>query len=108
MSQAIAAEYGARIQSYMIDAPPGHEFDSIEIIQTGAQRDGQFDPAADVWAIRKLGHHVLNHDGQWEIEPQPSSRDDEFMARCRFTLMAALPAADAAMRKLRSRIESPR
>lgn len=27
---------------------------------------------------------VLARDGEWEWEPQPSSRDDDFMARTRF------------------------
>lgn len=35
------------------------------------------------WAIHDLGC-VLNMDGEWEIEPQPSSRDAEFLLRTRF------------------------
>lgn len=35
------------------------------------------------YAIRQ-GGNCLGIDGQWEWEPQPSSRDAEFMARCRF------------------------
>ena len=27
---------------------------------------------------------VLNREGKWEWEPQPSSRDEDFLARCRF------------------------
>ena len=37
------------------------------------------------WAVRQ-GCRCLNKDGGWEIEPQPSSRDDEFYSRCRFKL----------------------
>jgi hypothetical protein len=36
------------------------------------------------WAIIS-GSSCLNKDGQWEYEPMPSSRDDEFFSRCRFT-----------------------
>ena len=36
------------------------------------------------YAIRQ-GGNCLGSDGQWEWEPQPSSRDAEFMARCRFS-----------------------
>lgn len=35
------------------------------------------------WAIRMDGY-VLNCDGDWEHEPQPSSRTEEFLIRCRF------------------------
>lgn len=37
------------------------------------------------WSIRRVGDNCcLNRDGRWEYEPQPSSRDDAFFARCRF------------------------
>jgi hypothetical protein len=35
------------------------------------------------WAVLDRGL-VLNKSGQWEYEPIPSSRDDNFLARCRF------------------------
>ena len=48
----------------------------------------------DRWAIRR-GACCLNHDGNWEYEPLPSSRTDEFFARCRFaTADEALAAWD--------------
>jgi hypothetical protein len=42
------------------------------------QRDGK-----TMWAVRN-GFGCLNADGEFEYEPMPSSRDDEFLARCRF------------------------
>lgn len=36
-----------------------------------------------LWAIYR-NSLVLNRDGELEYEPLPSSRDDEFYARCRF------------------------
>lgn len=39
----------------------------------------------DKWAIRQHGQ-CLNKSMEWEYEPQPSSRDEEFFARCRFSL----------------------
>lgn len=36
------------------------------------------------WAVKWRGRNVLAKDGMWEWEPQPSSRDDQFYARCRF------------------------
>ena len=35
------------------------------------------------WAIRDSGA-CLNKNNEWEWEPLPSSRDDEFYARCRW------------------------
>jgi hypothetical protein len=35
------------------------------------------------WAVRQ-GGNCLNNEGEWEYEPMPSSRDDDFYARCRF------------------------
>ena len=37
----------------------------------------------DAWAITD-SHYVLNRDGDWEYEPLPSSRSDEFKARTRW------------------------
>ena len=31
------------------------------------------------------GSNVMNKDGDWEWEPGPSSRDDDFFDRCRYT-----------------------
>lgn len=36
------------------------------------------------WAITNGSDGVMNRDGEWEWEPQPSSRDDAFLARCRY------------------------
>lgn len=35
------------------------------------------------YAVRRHGR-CLNKSAEWEYEPMPSSRDDEFYARCRF------------------------
>lgn len=45
----------------------------------------------DKWAIRNRGE-CLNRNGEWEYEPLPSSRTDEFLERCRFSLADALDA----------------
>lgn len=45
-----------------------------------------------LWAVRRHGA-CLAADGKWEYEPLPSSRDDDFLARCRYpTAQAALDA----------------
>ena len=50
------------------------------------------------WRITRYGTadypYVLNKSGVWEWEPQPSSRTDAFLERCRFdTLEEATKAA---------------
>lgn len=50
----------------------------------------------DLFAVRAHGC-CLNKDGKWEYEPQPSSRDDSFMNRCRY---ASFKDAVSAIEKL--------
>lgn len=95
-----------QITQYTIDAPEGWEHESINIVRTGKTTDGKFDPTADVWAIRQGGSRVLNHDGEWEHEPLPSSRDDDFFLRCRWPLAEALNAASDAMEAANERREA--
>lgn len=53
----------------------------------------------DSWAIIGDGH-CLNHDGDLEWEPMPSSRDDDFLTRCRWpTAHQAIAAAQAHMQQ---------
>src|SRR5690349_5497152 len=50
------------------------------------------------WAVKGM-FGVLNTDGEWEYEPSPSNREDDFLKRCRFTeeeaLRRALEVVDA-------------
>lgn len=49
------------------------------------------DSERGLWAIvRGDSGSVWNTYGEWEFEPSPSSRDDEFFARCRYTLDQAM------------------
>lgn len=53
----------------------------------------------DAWAIVDPGFN-LNHDGDWEYEPLPSSRDDDFYARCRWpSARDAIAFAEEHLRK---------
>lgn len=47
-------------------------------IEASAQKQGP-----PKWAVRQNGS-CLNRQGQWEWEPQPSSRDDRFLIQCRW------------------------
>lgn len=47
-------------------------------IERAAQLDGRV-----LWAVRWM-ENCLDQEGSWEWEPSPSSRDEAFLARCRF------------------------
>lgn len=47
-------------------------------IEAAKQMDGRV-----LWKVREHGN-VLAKTGEWEWEPMPSGRDDEFLDRCRF------------------------
>jgi hypothetical protein len=53
------------------------------------------DPKQNLWAIVVDGSGVLTSEGEVEYEPMPSSRDDEFLQRSRFTQNEALKRATA-------------
>lgn len=40
---------------------------------------------AGLWAVT-VGMSCLNNDGNFEFEPPPAKRDNEFLQRCRFSL----------------------
>ena len=70
-----AARTGVVIDAYAI---PVEDYRTEIKIQRMRQIEG---PA--LWKVARNGD-CLNKSGEWEYEPMPSSRDDEFLARCRF------------------------
>jgi hypothetical protein len=52
-------------------------------VHEAIQRDG-----TRLWKVQNGLDSVLNADGWFEWEPQPSSRDDDFIARTRFPTFA--------------------
>lgn len=81
----------AAITKYTIDGDPRRLGSDDIHIERAKQVEGP-----PKWAVRRMGE-CLNKQGEWEYEPMPSSRDDEFLARCRFdTAREALVAASLA------------
>jgi len=60
-------------------------------VQSMSQLDGR-----TLWKIADGFGNVLNKQGEWEWEPMPSSRDDEFLARCRYATLDDVLAAMSA------------
>lgn len=69
-------EDGAVVAAYALPAP-ARAHDEIRI-ERARQMSGP-----DLWAVRYRGD-VLNKQGEWEWEPMPSGRDEDFLARARF------------------------
>lgn len=67
---------------------PRFEHLNVEVSRVGAFVLGTFDLSADVWAVRWLGR-CINERGEWEFEPSPSNRDDDFKERTRFPVEKA-------------------
>lgn len=65
-------------------------------IEERQQMDG---PA--LWCVAWRGR-VLNRAGQWEYEPIPSEREDDFLERCRFA------SADEALAAYRATVGASR
>ena len=63
-------------------------------VKAAYQRGG-----ARKWKIARGFDEVLNKQGQWEDEPIPSSRTDDFLARCRFDSLEECAAAIRAMKE---------
>lgn len=70
--------------------PPGTDMDSLEGHLSGVTVVWR---GLDMWAVTQLPGRCLNRDGEWEYEPRPSERDEEFLARCRFTRDEAVQKA---------------
>jgi hypothetical protein len=74
--------------------PEGWEIASYAAGDITIQRMAQID-GSHLWKIAKNGN-VLNKQGEWEWEPMPSSRDDDFLARCRYATLDEVSAMLAA------------
>lgn len=90
-----SVQTSARVGTYIFDAPEGYEHEMIEVVNVGETCSDRVWRPTDVWAVRKRGW-CLDIDGDWVYEPLPSSRDEDFKARCRFTLDEALVRAEQA------------
>lgn len=81
-------DQGVVVNSFSIEDP---STPLLTTIQRARQVDG-----ADLWKVKRGDSHCLNKDGEWEYEPLPSSRDDDFLTRCRYS--TADEAIDAALK----------
>lgn len=95
LAQQIAQDRAdaARVSGYFVPTSDKRFADEV-LVQRSRQMEGP-----PKWAAR-LNGECLNKSGEWEWEPMPSSRDDDFLARCRFdTAEEAIAAVQAAMKE---------
>lgn len=78
----------ARARSYEVSVWP----DDIECMDSGTWKLTVEYRGGGLWAVLR-GGACLGSDGQWDWEPLPSSREDEWLATHRFPLDAALDLA---------------
>lgn len=76
------------------DDDPSQGFNEVTVVRT----NWGFGPYPDApqWAIRSMGR-TWSRSGEWEFEPQPSSRSREYLDRCRFSLDEALDQVSTAL-----------
>lgn len=65
------------VTEYQVEGGKPRDVDDIRLRRM-MQRDG-----SSKWAIYE-GSRCMNRDGEWEYEPLPSSRDEDFLNWCRF------------------------
>lgn len=59
------------------------------------------------WAISRGSGSTLNTDFEWEYEPMPSNRDDDYLSRNRFTLEEAFAHFEAWVARCRAAAPAP-
>lgn len=93
-SQSISARsfaYDVKATTYTVNLiEPMHEW--ITVVLTCVAGGGPHKPPEDTWAVRK-GALCLNEAMEWEYEPIPSSRDEDFYSRTRWDLDEAIEHA---------------
>jgi len=83
----------ARVTQFTLSLLPEDDIDSHSWTITVEYR------GRDLWAVKR-GPYTLSSDGAWEYELLPSSREDDYLARCRFLLEQALHLAEEALPKI--------
>jgi uncharacterized protein YaiE (UPF0345 family) len=92
-AEATAGTVVVQATEYRVSAAPLDDSDAGRFALTVEWRgEGR-------WAVMWHGD-ALTVDGEWEFEPRSSSRDDDYLARCRFDLPTALRLAREAAPKV--------
>jgi hypothetical protein len=83
---------------YTVNAAPAGQPQYRYLYNVEVQQSYQID-GTELWAVRWMSR-CLSRDGEWTLEPIPSSRTDEFLAAHRFDLDTALRLAKEAAPKI--------
>lgn len=82
-----------RVTRYEVSCLPPDHIDAPHFTITVEWRGG------DLWAVCRF-RECLGTDGEWDYEPSPSNRTDEWKNNHRFDLASALALAQAAAPKM--------
>lgn len=83
-----------RVTRYEVSCLPPDNINAYHFTITVEWRGG------DLWAVLHHGY-CLGADGEWDYEPRPSSREDDWLETHRFTLGIALMLAKQEAPKIR-------
>jgi hypothetical protein len=89
------AETHARPTEYQVSVFPDEMFDSADMLTASEAHTWSLTVAyrgGGKWAVTNH-HQVLGSDGEWDWEPRPSDRGDDWLAEYRFDLDTALSLA---------------
>lgn len=96
LAMSAGRDQGLREASYPAGFEPVEFLVGVEMwVKAAYQKGGD-----RLWKITRGFGEVLNKQGQWESEPSPSNRTDDFLARCRY---ATLEECSAAIEQLRGK-----
>ncbi|MFJ5725840.1 hypothetical protein [Streptomyces sp. NPDC093149] len=92
-TRTVPSEYRVLPTGYEKSDADGKGYFALRVVWRGQDPE----TGADRWAVFDRHDYCLASDGNWEHEPLPSSRDENWLARCRFPLEAALRLAEEAV-----------
>jgi hypothetical protein len=76
------------ITAYEVCAVPPDKYGNYTLFAIAVERTHH----SGTWAVRRMGR-CLGSEGEWDYEPLPSSREDDWLATHRFDLETALRLA---------------
>lgn len=85
------ADVRTEVTAYEVCAVPYDEYGNYGLFTIKVEKTHH----TGTWAVRRMGR-CLGADGEWDWEPLPSSREEDWLVAHRFDLKTALDLAERA------------